>query len=172
MPVYQAQALFLAFGLILQRVCSQIWRLSLAKAAAAAAKSLQLYQTLCDPIDGSPPGSPIPGILQARALEWVAISFSNAWEWKVKVKLLSCVWPLATRWTAAYQAPLSMGFSRQTSPILFDILQLSVGIIPSQNSFLFWFCYFLWFLFTSPILPLQNLWKILLFSLSYHLWIL
>ena len=68
---------------------------------------------LCDPIDGSPPGSPIPGILQARALEWVAISFSNAWKWKVKVKSLSCVWLLATPWTAAYQAPPSMGFSRQ-----------------------------------------------------------
>ena len=69
--------------------------------------------TLCDPIDGSPPGSPVPGILQARTLEWVAISFSNAWKWKVKVKLLSCVWLLATPWTAAYQAPPSMGFSRQ-----------------------------------------------------------
>ena len=62
-------------------------------AAAAAAKSLQLCRTLCNPIDGSPPGSPIPGILQARTLEWVAISFSNAWKWKVKVKSLSCVWP-------------------------------------------------------------------------------
>ena len=60
-------------------------------AAAAAAKSLQSCPTLCDPIDGSPPGSPIPGILQARTLEWVAISFSNAWKWKVKVKSLSCV---------------------------------------------------------------------------------
>ena len=67
---------------------------------------------LCDPIDGSPPGSSIPGILKARTLEWVAISFSNAWQWKVKVKSLSRVWPLATPWTAAYQAPLSMGFSR------------------------------------------------------------
>ena len=68
---------------------------------------------LCDPIDGSPPGSPIPGSLQARLLEWVAISFSNAWKWKVKVKSLSCVLLLATSWTAAYQAPPSMGFSRQ-----------------------------------------------------------
>ena len=82
-------------------------------AAAAAAKSLQSCPTLCDPIDGSPPGSPVPGILQARTLEWVAISFSNAWKWKVKVKSLSCVRPSATPWTAAYQAPLSMGFSRQ-----------------------------------------------------------
>ena len=80
---------------------------------AAAAKSLQSCPTLCGPIDGSPPGSPIPGILQARVLEWVAISFSNAWKWKVKVKSLSHVRLLATSWTAAYQAPLSMGFSRQ-----------------------------------------------------------
>ena len=82
-------------------------------AAAAAAKSLQLCPTLCDPIGGSPPGSTVPGVLQARTLEWVAISFSNAWKWKVKVKLLSRVQRLATPWTAAYQAPLSMGFSRQ-----------------------------------------------------------
>ena len=81
--------------------------------AAAAAKSLQSCPTLCDPVDGSPPGSPVPGILQARTLEWVAISFSNAWKWKVKVKSLSRVQPLATPWTAAYQAPPSMGFSRQ-----------------------------------------------------------
>ena len=80
---------------------------------AAAAKSLQSCPTLCDPRDGSPPGSPIPGILQARALEWVAISFSNAWKWKVKVKSLSCVLLLATPWTAAYQAPPPMGFARQ-----------------------------------------------------------
>ena len=82
-------------------------------AAAAAAKSLQLYPTLCDPIDGSPPGSPIPGILQARTLEWVAISFSNAWKWKVKGKLLSHVLLFATPWTAAHESPPSMGFSRQ-----------------------------------------------------------
>ena len=81
--------------------------------AAATAKSLQSCPTLCGPIDGSPPGSPVPGILQARTLEWVAISFSNAWKWKVKVKSLSHVWLLATSWTAAYQAPPSMGFSRQ-----------------------------------------------------------
>ena len=82
-------------------------------AAAAAAKLLQSCPTLCDPIDSSAPGSPIPGVLQARTLEWVAISFSNAWKWKVKVKSLSHVPLLATPWTAAYQAPLSMGFSRQ-----------------------------------------------------------
>ena len=79
----------------------------------AAAKSLQSCPTLCDPIDGSPPGSPVPGILQARTLEWVAISFSNAWKWKVKVKSLSRVWLIATPWTAAHQAPRSVGFSRQ-----------------------------------------------------------
>ena len=77
------------------------------------AKSLQSCPTLCNPIDGSPPGSPIPGILQARTLEWVAISLSNARKGKVKVKSLSCVQLPATPWTAAYQAPPSMGFSRQ-----------------------------------------------------------
>ena len=82
-------------------------------AAAAVAKSLQSCPTLCHPRDSSPPGSPVPGILQARTLEWVAISFSNAWKWKVKVKSLSRVWLLVTPWIAAYQAPLSMGFSRQ-----------------------------------------------------------
>ena len=79
----------------------------------AAATLLQSCPTLCDPRDGSPPGSPVPGILQARTLEWVAISFSNAWKWKVKVKSLSRVRLLATSWTAAHQAPPSMGFSRQ-----------------------------------------------------------
>ena len=69
---------------------------------AAAAKLLQSCPTLCDPIDDSPPGSPVPGILQARTLEWVAISFSNAWKWKVKVKSLTRVQLLATPWTAAY----------------------------------------------------------------------
>ena len=80
---------------------------------SAAAKSLQSCPTLCNPIDGSPPGSAIPGILQVRTLEWVAISFSNAWKWKLKVKSLCCVRLFATPWTAAYQAPLSMGFSGQ-----------------------------------------------------------
>ena len=80
---------------------------------AASAKSLQSCPTLCDPVDGSPPGSPVPGIPQARTLEWVAISFSNAWKWEVKVKSLSHAWLLATPWAAAYQAPPSMGFSRQ-----------------------------------------------------------
>ena len=81
--------------------------------AAAAAKSLQSCPTLCDPIDSSPSGSPVPGILQARTVEWVAISFSNARKWNVKVKWLSCVRPSATPWTAAYQPPPPMGFSRQ-----------------------------------------------------------
>ena len=80
--------------------------------AAAATKLLQSCPTLCDPLDGSPPGSAVPGILQAT-LEWIAISFSNAWKWKVKVKSLSRVQLLATPWTAAHQAPPSMGFSRQ-----------------------------------------------------------
>ena len=81
--------------------------------AAAAAKSLQSCPTLCDPIDSSPLGSPVPGLLQARTLEWVAISFSNAWKWKVKVKSLSRARLLVTPWTVAYQAPPAMGFSRQ-----------------------------------------------------------
>ena len=80
---------------------------------AAAAKLLQSCPTLCDPIDGSPPGSPVPGILQARTLEWVTISFSNAWKWKLKVKSLNRVQLLVTPWTAAYQAPPSMEFFRQ-----------------------------------------------------------
>ena len=100
---------------------------------AAAAKSLQSCLTLCDPIDGSPPGSAIPGILQARTLEWVAISFSNAWKWKVKVKSLSRVWLLATPWIAAYQASPSMGFSKQEywsgvplpSPSIFTTLEIN-----------------------------------------------
>ena len=71
----------------------------------AAAKSLQSCPTLCDPIDGSPPGSPVPGSLQARTLEWVAIPFSNAWKWKVKVKTFSRIRPSATPWTAAFLHP-------------------------------------------------------------------
>ena len=100
--------------------------------SAAAAKSLQSCPTLCDPIDGSPPGSPVPGILQSRTLGWVAISFSNAWKWKVKVKSLSHVRLLATPWTATYQAPPSMGFSRQ---------EYWSGVpLPSQFIFECWFC--------------------------------
>ena len=111
--------------------------------AAAAAKSLQSCPILCDPIDGSSLGSPVPGILQARTLEWVAISFSNAWKWKVKVKSLSHVRLLATPWTAAYQAPLSMGFSRQEywsgvplpSPeLLYKLIQNVVLVLGAQQS--------------------------------------
>ena len=82
-------------------------------AAAAAAKSLQSRPTLCDPIDSSPSGSPVPGIIQTRTLEWSAISFSNAWKWKVKVKSLIRVRLPATPWTAAHRAPQPMGFARQ-----------------------------------------------------------
>ena len=101
------------FILKFKKSTSYLFNLKIHPAAAAAAKSLQSCPTLCDPIDGSPPGSLIPGILQARTLEWVDISFSNAWKWKVKVKLLSRVWLFMTPWITAYQGPLSMGFSRQ-----------------------------------------------------------
>ena len=103
---------------------------SLRSSAAAAAKSLQSCPTLCDPMDCSLPGFSVPGILQARTLEWVAISFSNAWKWEVKVKSLSRVRLLATPWTAAYQAPPSMGFSRQQ---YWSGVPLPTGIqIPAQ----------------------------------------
>ena len=112
-------------------LCSQISLVN-ADADAATAKSLQSCPTLCDPIDGSPPGSPIPGILQARTLEWVAISFSNAWKWKVKVKSFSHVRLLATPWTAAYQAPPSTGFSRQEywsgMPLLSPLMLMIIHI--------------------------------------------
>ena len=91
------------------------WKPKNHAAAAAAAKSLHSCLTLCDPIDSRPLGSSVPGILQAKTLEWVAISFSNAWKWKVKVKSLSRARLLVTSWTAAYQVPPSMGFSRQES---------------------------------------------------------
>ena len=87
--------------------------MSQGRPSTAAAKALQSCLTLCDPVDGSPPGCPVPGILQARTLEWVAVSVSNAWEWKVKVNSLSRVRLSTTPWTAAHQAPPSMGFSRQ-----------------------------------------------------------
>ena len=89
------------------------WRPSVYRYSAAATKSLQSCPTLCDPTDGSPPGCPVPGILQARTLEWAAISFSNAWEWKGKVKSLSRVRLFVTPWTAAHQDPPSMGFAKQ-----------------------------------------------------------
>ena len=103
-----------------------------AAAAAAAAKSLQSCPILCDPIDGSPPGSSIPGILQARTLQWVAISFSNAWKWKAKVKSLSHVWLLATPWTAAYPAPPSMEFSSQEYWSGVPLPSPLIGSIPCQ----------------------------------------
>ena len=101
--------------------------------AAAAAKLLQSCPTVCDPIDGSPPGSPVPRILQARTLEWVAISFSSAWKWKVEVKSLSRVQLLVTSWTATYQAPLSMGFSRQEYWSGVPLPSLRRGKYPSYN---------------------------------------
>jgi len=117
---------------------------------STAAESLQSCPTLCDSIDGSPPGSAVPGILQARTLEWVAISFSNAWKWKVKVKSLSHLWFLATPWTAAYQAPPSMGFSREEywsgvpllSPytksrsVIFSSSRLSISLTEFPNRWL------------------------------------
>ena len=104
--------------------------------AAAAAKLLQSCPTLCDPIDGSPLGSPVPGILQARTLEWVAISFSNAWKWKVKLKSLSHAGLLATPWTAGHQAPLSMGFSRQEywSGVPLWLVPHNSGLNPNSTS--------------------------------------
>ena len=85
----------------------------LPKEKIAAAKSLQSCLTLCDTMDCTLPGFSVHGILQARTLEWVAISFSNAWKGKVKVKSLSRVWLLVIPWTAAYWRPPSMGFSGQ-----------------------------------------------------------
>ena len=103
------------FSVIVVSVCLPSDALSqhLPLCHSAAAKSVQSCPTLCDPTDISPPGSPVPGTLQARTLEWVAISFSNAWKWKVKVKSLCRSQLLATPWTTAYQAPPPMGFSRQ-----------------------------------------------------------
>ena len=100
---------------------------SQSRAAVSAAKSLQSCPTLCDPIDSSLPGSPIPGILQARILEWLAISFSKAWKWKVKVKSFSCVRLLATPWTAAYAKECSnyhtIALISHTSKVILKILQ-------------------------------------------------
>ena len=145
-------------------------------AAATAAKSLQSCPTLCNPIDGSPPGSPAPGILQARTLEWVVISFSNAWKWKVKVKSLSRVWVFATPWTAAYQAPPSMGFSRQGYwsgvPLLSpSLLQCSTIYrvptfphMPSLFSFpMNWHLY-------SPVCILFSVLSVCSFIIMAHVW--
>ena len=108
---------------------------------------------MCDPIDGSPPGSPVPEILQARTLEWVAIAFSSAWKWKVKVKSLSRVWLLATPWTAAYQAPPSIGFSRSeyrsrlplTSPLRLEAILFFFFNLYWYFTILFFLIYFILF---------------------------
>ena len=108
--IWEKKEIYNILGFVFIHIC--VGLMCIHTPAAAAAKSLQLCPTLCDPRDGSPPGSPIPGILQARILEWVAISFSNAWKRKVKVKSLSRV-RFATPWTVAYQGPPSMGFARK-----------------------------------------------------------
>ena len=105
-------------------------------AAAAAAKSLQSCPTLCDPINSSPPGSPVPGILQARTQEWVAISFSNAWKWKVKGKSLSLVRHLATPWTVAYQTSPSMGFSRKSTGVGCHCLLRTFGLLSNNSTYM------------------------------------
>jgi len=130
----------------------------------ATVKSLKSCPTLCDPIDGSPPGSPIPGILQARTLEWVAISFSNAWKWKVKVKSLSRVQPSATSWTAAYQAPPSMGFSRQES---WSGVPLPSPIFDTTGHLLSLNCPF-WFLPFCPVF--LSLWTFNFFAFIFYLY--
>ena len=102
---------------------------------SAAAKSLQSCLTLCDPIDGSPWGSPIPGILQARTLEWVAISFSNTWKWKVKVTSLSRVQFLATPWTTAHQALHQWDFPGKSTGVGCHCLLRCVYIAPGNSNF-------------------------------------
>ena len=111
--IEQASDVFMFYFSSWMMVADTLYFFYVWTAAAAAAKSLQSCPTLCNPRDGSPPGSPVPGTLQAKTLEWVAISFSNAWKWKGKVKSLSRVWLFETPWTAAYQAPPSMGFASQ-----------------------------------------------------------
>jgi len=111
--LYRIKIFFLNNFRFNEKVWDSLETSTISHNVAATAKSLQSCPTLCDPIDGSSPGPPVPGILQARTLERAAISFSNAWKWKVKVKLLSRVRLFATPWTAAYQAPPPMGFSRQ-----------------------------------------------------------
>ena len=131
-------------------------------AAAAAAKSLQSCPTLCNPIDRSPSGSPIPGILQARTLEWVAISFSNAWKWKVKVKSLSRVRLLATPWTAAYQAPPPWHFPGRSTGVGCHCLLQRWSPGP-MNSFFNWvlcFCFLfpdqVWSVFHTGLLSAER----------------
>ena len=126
------------------------------------AKSLQSCLTLCNPIDGSPPGSPIPGILQARILEWVAISFSNAWKWKGKVKSPCSARLLATPWTPAYQAPPSMGFSRQEYWSGVPLPSLIFYIIPFNYIYIYTHTHththtpFFIIPFTNTFLPLDS----------------
>ena len=157
--------------------------------AAAAAKPPQLCPTLCDPIDGSPPDSAVPGVLQARTLEWVAISFSSAWKWRVKVKSLSRVRLFATPWTAAHQAPLPMGFSRQEhwsgvplpSPIIYMTLSKKSLPFPALErewlallaalkflcSLLIFFCLYLnYFRSACFLVPLTSLSSLSRLSLS------
>ena len=117
----------------------ELWKLRTGgNTAAAAAKLLQSCLTLCDPRDGSPP---VPVILQARTLERVAFSFSNAWKWKVKVKSLSHVRLLATPWTAAYQASPSMWFSRQEywSLVPVEVIEVHFSYFKSYKMML-WKC--------------------------------
>ena len=126
-------------------------------AAAAAAKSLQSCPTLCNHIDSSPLGSSVPGILQARILEWVAIAFSNAWKWKVKVKSLSCCRLLATPWTGAYQAAPSIGFSRQENPTGVGCHCLLQEKSLGNNKLYFLFIYFLKFYFIFKLY--KDIWR-------------
>ena len=119
---------------------SNVQFISVYTAAAAASKSLQSCLTLCDPIDGSPPGSPVPGILQARTLEWVAIAFSSAWKWKVKVKSLCHVRLLATPWTSAHQAPPSTGCDGGIDVIFSSVCCLIVIFSLVSSTFMF-FCH-------------------------------
>ena len=135
---------------------------------AVAAKSLQSCPTLCNPLDGSPPGSPLPGILQARTLEWAAISLSDVWKWKVKPKLLSRVQLYATPWTEAYQAPLSMGFSRQeywSGVPLPSPWFLLVCIYSFISVIVFFTSSWLFFLFSNSLLNFTQCPSILLLSL-------
>ena len=114
---------------------------------------------LCDPIDGSPPGSPVPGILQARTLEWVAISFSNSWKWKVKGKSLSRVRLLATPWTAAYQAPPSMDFPGKSTGVGCHCLlhSISLGLLFSIFFVRFFLAYFCDEIFLTSLSSTDNL---------------
>ena len=139
------------FALSISTNTRNLWTLKSILYAPAAAKLLQSYPTLRDPIDGLLPGSSVPGILQARTLEWVVISFSNAWKWKVKVKSLSHARLFTTPWTAAHQAPPSIGFSRQEywsglplpSPTLCS-MYLQFCICRFNQLKIVWYCNIYW----------------------------